>query len=280
VTTSRTLYFIANDRMYDFTVAFLNSLRAYNPASPLCLIPYDSDVDRVLTLQSDYAFSVWSDDQVLARCDDISRQFHGRVLGQYRKLAMWEGPCDEFLYVDTDTVVLRSLAFVFSLLSDVAFLTSHSDMEGLEQWVWKPTIRASGALTELQIRFSANTGFIASHRGLLTLDYAEAFLADALELAPHMELMCAEQPLLNYLFVTSGLRFDSLAAIVHRTGQTEIPRERWAGSNSMSVSHGEVTSPRVPPTLLVHWAGLWNRLEQGTLPYMELWKFYRDLRVG
>jgi len=265
--------------MYDFTVAFLNSVRAYNPATPLCLIPYDDAVDRVVDLQTEYAFSVWSDHDALVRCDEIGRHFHGRAVGEYRKLAMWEGPYDQFLYVDVDTVVLRNLEFVFPYLSDVAFLTSHSNMEDLEQWVWKPSIRETGALTEAQIRFSANAGFIGSHRGLLSLDYCEAFLEDALALAPHMELLCADQPLLNYFFVTSGLRYDSLAAIAYRTRQMDLPRERWAGRATLSVRHGEVTSPRMPPTFLIHWAGLWRRLEEGCLPYMDLWQFYRDLRA-
>ena len=275
---SRTIYFLANDAMYDFTVAFLNSLRAYNPANLLCFIPFDDDIERVLGLRDEYRFSVWSDRETLERCDEISRQFHGRTVGQYRKLAMWSGVHEQFLYIDTDTVVLGTVDFVFRYLREVAFLTSHSDHPDLTQWVWKPTIHSTGALTERQIGFSANTGFIASHRGLFSLDYVEAMLPDALVLAPHMELLCTEQPLLNYLFVTSDLRYDSLASIARRSDDPEMPRERWGGSHGLEVRDGRVTSPRMPPTLLVHWAGLWRSLAGGTLPYADLWRFYRSLR--
>jgi hypothetical protein len=275
---SRTIYFLANDTMYEFVIAFLNSLRAYNPATPLCFIPYDEDVHRVRALEREYRFTTWSDAAVLARCDRISEQFHGTVVGQYRKLAMWEGSHEQFLYIDTDTVVLTNLDFVFGLLDAVAFLTSHSNLPDLRQWVWKPTMEQSGALTEAQIAFSANTGFIASHRGLLRFDVIQDRLKAALALAPHMELLCTEQPLLNYLFVTSDLRYDSLLMISARTSQPRIPRERWGGSQHMEIRHGRVTYPWYPPTLLVHWAGLWRRLAEGSLPYADLWRFYRDLR--
>jgi hypothetical protein len=227
-------------------------------------------------LAARYNFSIWSDSTVLQRCDDISRVFHGHTAGQYRKLAAWEGLYDQFVYIDTDTVVLEDVGFVFEHLARLDFVTSHSNDPYTRKWVWKDSIYDTGALTLEQISFATNTGFISSRRGCLTVDNTFDRLPKAVELAEHMELFCAEQPLLNYLMVTSGMRYNSLAEITRQTGEN-IPEERWGGEPALVVQDGRVVWPDIPPTLMVHWAGEWHRArkEKQPLPHLELWDFYR-----
>src|SRR5258708_768363 len=99
------MYFLANDSVINNTIAFLNSVRMHNPSLPICLIPFNDDCERVMRLHARYDFSIWSDCEVLRRCDEISLSFHNRVLGHYRKLALWEGGFTQFVYIDTDTVI-------------------------------------------------------------------------------------------------------------------------------------------------------------------------------
>jgi len=169
---TRGVYFIASDEVLEFTIAFLNSFRMHNPDLPLCLVPFSDCVDKTLAKQSAFDFSVWSDHSALRRCDAISTQFHGSPTGQYRKLALWEGCYDEFVYIDVDTVVLTSLDFVFPLVRIFGLLTSHSDIPSIRKWVWKDSIETARVLTPRQLRFSASTGFVASVRGNLSLDEA------------------------------------------------------------------------------------------------------------
>ncbi len=265
---SRGVYFLANDFVLEFAIAFLNSFRTYNPAVPLCLVPYDDDTQKLRRLADRYEFRVWEDRATLKRCDQISRCFHPQVLGQYRKLALWDGPFDEFLYIDTDTVVLSSVDFVFDFLPAFSFVAGVSDLPRLRRWVWKESIYRAAALTDGQIAFAANTGFLASHRGSLSLDGIEAELPRALALAQHMELFCAEQPLLNYLIVTSSEPHTSLSAL-RASGRRDLPILRWAGSDR----------PIGRQVLLVHWAGEWRKLSQGYMPHQELWTYYRNLEV-
>ena len=277
MTLKRGVYFLANDVILDLAIAFLNSFRTYNPSIPLCLIPFSHDIQQLGTLASRYDFSIWGDPAVLRRCDDISRAFQGSIGGQYRKLAAWEGPYEEFVYIDSDTVVLENIDFVFEYLSKFDFVTTHSNDPYIRKWVWKDSIYGSGKLTQEQISFSTNTGFITSRRGCLTVDGVFDRLPEAVELAGHMELFCAEQPLLNYLMVTSGKRYNSLSEIARHTGLLDIPAERWGGEPSLIVRDGRVVWPDVPPTLLVHWAGEWHqaREEKRPLLHHELWSFYR-----
>ncbi|MGY3519423.1 hypothetical protein [Micromonospora haikouensis] len=277
--SNRGAYFVANDAILDLAIAFLNSFRAHNPSIPLCLVPFGDDVGDIAALAGEYDFSVWRDQARLDWCDDISRRFHGHTVGQYRKLAIWDGPFDEFVYIDTDTVVLSDIGFTFRLLDRFDFLTSHSDLPDIRRWVWKDSVYAAGALSRRQVSYSANTGFVVSRKPALTPASVEARLPAALALAEHMELSCYEQPLLNYLIVTAGGGYGSLLAVAAATGSWRIPLERWAGDPSLSVRDGRVVGSRTP-SLLMHWAGEWARARATgrQIPYVELWKHYRRLR--
>lgn len=273
----RGVYFVANDKMMEFAIAFLNSFRMYNPTLPMCLVPFDDESNALIALKDEYSFTVWTDFEALSRADLVSVQFHGGVVGQYRKLVIWEGPYDQFIYIDVDTIVLSDLSFVFSFLSSFEFITSHSNIAHIRKWVWKDSIYDSGTLAPRQIAFSANTGFIVSKRGCLSLNEACSALPDALALVPHMELLCYEQPFLNYLIVTSGHRYSSFFVIRRLGNLSQIPVERWAGKPLGKVENGKIVEPVEPRTMLVHWAGEWRKLYDGKLPNSDLWNFYRYL---
>jgi hypothetical protein len=276
----RGVYFLANDFVLDQAIAFLNSFRRYNPTIPLCLIPYNDDATRVAALSTRYTFSLWQHDDVLRACDEISTLFHGHIVGQYRKLAMWSGDFDQFVYVDCDTVVLHPVDFVFAHLDIFEFVAASSNMRNARRWVWRESIVDARVLNRRQIAYAANTGFLASRQGLLDLDTVRAALDGAVALARHMELFCCEQPLLNYLMVTLSRRYTSLLAMVTRTGDMSIPIERWAGADIGEVRDGRiVTAPSPSPTLLVHWAGEWQKVggRADAIPHRDLWTYYREM---
>ena len=168
--TKRGVYFLANNYVIDFAIAFLNSFRSYNPDIPLCLIPYDSNYDKIAALYEKFNFTIFNDEKVINACDDISSLFPSSISGGFRKLAMWEGPFDEFIYIDVDTVVLSNLDFVFNILLAFDFITSHSSIPVIRKWVWKDSIYTASILNEEQINYAANTGFIISHKKALSID--------------------------------------------------------------------------------------------------------------
>lgn len=215
--------------------------------------------------------------------DDISLSFHDHILGHYRKLAAWQGEFDEFIYIDSDTVVLEDVDFVFRYLKEFSFLTAESDIPENRKLVWKESIDETGRLTSEQLSFAANTGFIASKKGCLDLSDVVSRLPAAVELRGHMELFCCEQPFLNYLIVTSGMCYTSLYTIARLNGPWDLPRERWAAEPATAeivVRDGRIVSTEIPPPLLVHWAGEWQRArkENRGLPLFELWNFYRGMK--
>jgi hypothetical protein len=295
----RGVYFLANDRLLAEVVAFLNSFRARNPDVQLCLIPYDANTTRIRTLAESYSFSVLDDQKLLKHCDDISAVFHGRVRGHYRKIAAWGGIFEEFIYIDIDTIVLRPVDFVFPLLRDYDVVTAHAGEPGSRKFVWHDTIRPGLELTQVEIDYATNTGFIASKRGLFDPYGIDALVERAKALAPHMELLCMEQPLLNYLLVKSTGRFTSIRQLNEGRTDEKLPCEAWAGDRGWHIEPDGNSSYRGQPhpVLFVHWSGemvptkwekkLYSFLERFgvktpamrlNLKQGRLWRHYRDLR--
>jgi hypothetical protein len=268
-------YFLANDQVFDYAVAFLSSFRTSNPDVPLCMIPFSDNCERVKSLASQYDFTIFENLDVLKKCDEIAVRFHGQPWGHYRKLAAWSGPFDRFVYIDCDTIVLHPLEFIFAHLDEYGFITSHSDYPNLFRCVWRESVRECGLFTEQQLSFSANTGFIASRRGLLDIDSVELDIEATLEIAVHFSLEYAEQPLLNYLMVTSAHPYTSLFMIRYRTRDKTIPLERMVLTDFGRMDEDALAADRFP-TLLIHWAG-----DHGTtpedMPFYNLWKRYRDM---
>jgi hypothetical protein len=107
----------------------------------------------------------------------------------------------------------------------------------------------------------------------MNLDEMQRRLDGALAIREHMMLGCMEQPLLNYLFVTSGKRYSSLARLHATDVCVDLKFEAWAGMKDGVVKGGRIEFPGVP-RFLVHWAGF-SKPED--FPYLDLWLHYRNL---
>lgn len=294
------IYFVANDSVIEISIAFLNSFRKYNPEIPLCLIPFGSDLDQLSKLQKKYNFSVYTDPAVLSFCDDISRQFHGKIMGHYRKLAIWLGPFDEFVYIDIDMLVLKNIDFAFRLLDQYDFITSSSNVSSSEKWVWKESIYKADVLSQEQIKYAANTGFIVSKKNVITIDDINTKLPSAMQLKNHMELRCKDQPFINYLIVTSDKRYTSLVMLLDTALYPENYIEYWAGNKKIALMKNMRTKikGKLYDIFLIHWAGKWQlsdidyiifiilkilRFRKAIwqtsifMPFKKIWKYYRYL---
>lgn len=269
----RGVYFLANDKVYDLAIAFLNSFRKHNDF-PLCLIPYNDNFDEIAALEKEFEFSVFDDNRVLKSCDEISRNFHGVTLGAYRKLSIWEGVFDEFIYIDVDTVVLDDVSFAFDGLRSYDVLVSHSNILENIKWVWKDSIYEADILSAKQIEFSASTGFLVSKKQSISLSEIDPYVNSAVKIKEHMELLCMEQPFLNYIFVTSGKKINSIRSLFLENNFKNAKFEAWAGCPDGTVKEGKITFSNGLPVFLLHWAGF-KSLEE--FPYRDLWLAYRNM---
>lgn len=210
---------------------------------------------------------------------------------------MWEGEFDEFIYIDTDSVVLDNVDFAFEYLSSYDFVAGHSNIDSTIQWVWKDSIYTTRKLTDEQIKYAANTGLLVSRKSALDIRTAEKKSAEGVELAPHMELYCMEQPFLNYLIVTSGRPYSSILTL------TRDVADVWAGTKGGQIKDGKIFFKNRfrPGPVFLEWSGEWQPrrfdrylyrllrllriksedeepIPRFFMPYRILWKHYRYLR--
>ena len=298
------VYFLCNDSLIEMAIAFLNAFRLYNPNLPLCLIPYrDDDITQLRNLAEIYNYSIFTNSGILAACDKIGNRMKTYDY-RFRKLAIWEGDFDNFIYLDVDNIVLEDLSSLFQLLHTYEFVVCDSNIAGNIRWVWKDSIPLREKIGAAQVEFAANTSFILSRKGALSLAEVESQIGAIDDLVPHMQLVCGEQPLLNYLIATSGKKATSLSEL-HKNG-ANVGIGYWAGIARKSETAAQVhpkgtlklqgTSDRV---IFIHWSGLWHarsidkfvygflrlcglgrggmRATKLWFPHKRLWLYYRNL---
>ncbi len=273
---TRGVYFLSNNNMLDFTIAFLNSFRAYNPVIPLCFIPYNEQVDEIVALKDVYNFEVFQDTALLKECDQMSLQLHEYVRPEYRKFAIWEGPFNEFIYIDIDTVVLDDLSFAFEFLYDHDCLTATSNIPEIRKFVWLDGVEKSGMINATQIAYAANTGFIVSKKGFINIDQVRQGFQKAQLLKDYMEFNCMEQPFLNYMIVTAGKPYTSLCVLGDVEKHRKVLYEYWGGENDSEVINGKLYRKTGGQICFVHWSGVWRLKDQ--MPNKKIWDYYRNMQ--
>src|SRR5580698_4863647 len=103
--TSRGVAVVANDKIFDWLLPFLESYRATNAASDLYLIPYDDNVTLTRRAAEVYG-AIWVEDD-MAELDSLARRLY--PLSPYRrrrlrKLQSLALPLDQVIYLDVDIV--------------------------------------------------------------------------------------------------------------------------------------------------------------------------------
>ncbi|HEY9737365.1 MAG TPA: hypothetical protein V6D06_13825, partial [Trichocoleus sp.] len=141
---------LANDRVYDQLVALLNSIEANAGCSmPVCIYPYDDQVDRVRQLVAERPqVQLFEDRSVIERWDLLVEQIWAthptarqqwqavgsqgvHRQGTHRRYCAFEGPFDRFLYMDADTLLLGPVDPIFQALNTCAWVTydfQHKDL--------------------------------------------------------------------------------------------------------------------------------------------------------
>ena len=105
---ARGVYTLANDLMYDWLVAFLESMQEHEPDLPIVVIPFDDRIDRVARLCSRYSFAIM-DDPVLAEIDRMDA-----TVRDY--LAMGLDPERSVIFLQSEVPAIAELTFLFAML--------------------------------------------------------------------------------------------------------------------------------------------------------------------
>lgn len=267
------VYIVANDRVYDQAIALLSSLRSQDPDLPVIMIPFDENCAQVWPiLRDNFRVQRFPDpDFLIQLTQDIADIFPRDFLklpNKMRKLAVWFGPLEEFVYIDTDILLFQPLQNTLDYLQQADFFACDFQQkgQGLSE-VFTPVVQEQQLFSEEQLHDVFNSGFWGSRKSLFT--YGQ--MLDTLrECAAHREYFdfstgTTDQPILNFLVLkTIDRRLNIAKANLDEPGS-------WAGSAHFEARE-RILYDGDRPLRYLHWAGC--PLRPGG-PYWELWRSYR-----
>lgn len=276
---SRGIYITANDRVIESAIALLNSIRLYDPHTPVVLIPYDDEYQNVANILSqNYGVTIYEDLEFIER---LSKNLH-KIFGdnffarpnQFRKQACWFGSFDEFLYIDTDIVVFEKIIDNLNYFANYDFICcDYQHLAGLKN-VFTPKIITDNIFTEAEIADIFNCGFWGSKKNLISEDELYNIFAECASNTQYFDFSkkTSDQPIINYMILK---RISRRFNIIRRPGGAP---GNWAGSRQFQSQDHILIDPNVnQPLQYLHWAGI--KIQPGC-PYWDIWEHYRYLNTS
>jgi hypothetical protein len=291
---------LGNDGVYDSLLALLNSIEVQLGSDfPICIYPYDHQLERLKTAISDRPnVMLYEDQSSIERWDNFAQQawdyhptakYHWRKAGStgyhrfgtHRRFCAFDGPFERFLYMDADTLLLGSVDDIFEQLTGsdcVVYDFQYKDPTHIYE-INSPHLTQIFAPSRLQAETFCS-GFYASHRQLFSTDQLGQILSqlrggEAEILYP----FAPDQSLLNYLMMRSEKKINNLALTLPPTKRTGccVTSEHFQEKEHLLYDRGKRLT-------YLHYIGLPKSLfsaicagENLTFPYREIFLYYRYL---
>jgi hypothetical protein len=199
---------IANDRVIDWLLPFLESYLATNAAIPLYLIPYDDNIARTRRAAEVFGVELAALDG--AELDALAKRLYPFNPGhrhRLRKLLALALPLDEVIYLDVDTIMLHDFRDVLGHVG--AGKTDFLVACYCDDYIYNAKHKNYDFLRDA---FSFNDGFFVTSRNVLSLqDFYDVIAKD--ERIFHTVRQRGglfAQPLTNFVVHRRGLRVSPL----------------------------------------------------------------------
>lgn len=242
------VYCLANDDFIEWFQMFARSLRHFNPTLPLTVIPYNTKVERLKRLASQFHFDLVPESEA-ARFDALEARVmnQGRFAGMFRKWASFFGNYDEFIFLDADIAVTMPLDDFFVAFAKSAYDFIYFDLDLTH-------VYEQEYFAEMKAKYNSpifNAGAFASRKGVITEELlwrtADAAAADRHKLKANS----VDQPFLNYVFDTLPRHTAVFGALL-----PELAPMHW----STTPFHYDARLDRMLDTEgrqlpYIHWAG-------------------------
>lgn len=177
------IYTLANDVVYDQLVALLNSIEIHIGLDiPVCVIPFDDRLEQVKReINSRPNVTLFDDANAIARWETFAEQVwaaHPAAqtnspqhwgLGHHRKFVVFDGPFDQFIFYDADSLVMKPVDAAFERLKTYDFVFDDWEhRKSREVAALRITlIEKSGSYTEEQVRANLHcSSFFGSKKGI------------------------------------------------------------------------------------------------------------------
>jgi hypothetical protein len=199
---------IANDKIIQWLLPFLESYLATNMSTPLYIIPYDDNVPLTRRAAEIYGANFVEPDS--ADLDDLAKRLypmfpaHRRRVRKFLSLAL---PLDEVIYFDADVILFRDFSSMFGRLE--AGKNDFIVAAQTKDYVYN---KNSEQFDFLRGAMLFNDGFFVASNSILGLrDFLEVIERDeAIFHAVRQRGMLFAQPLTNFVVHRLGLRVTPL----------------------------------------------------------------------
>jgi|GEM_PF-4516425 hypothetical protein len=250
---------LANDHVHDWLKACLNSLRNVSPEIPCWILPFDDRLERTSRLAASMGATIVHP-PMLAELTRLGADFCPQsTVAQhvFRKLAALLLPARRILFSDADIIFLRPVEPLFGALHTQAkeILYADSDIKR----VYSDPDFARRMQQEHAAR-GINTGFWLTRGGQFSLDTIQAAAERATPYRQFFDPLTMEQPFLNFLLDTSGLRsvhFSERISGFPLCSWGVLPVVWTDGVPHCRDHHqGFQYNPEPTPLHMLHWAGV------------------------
>ena len=281
---------LGNDVVYDQIVALLNSIDAIlGPETPVCVFPFDEKLERLSAeISRRPNVSLYDNQEIITQWDEfmagaspasINRQY--RIYGGHRRFCAFNGPFEQFVYMDADTLLMSPLDVIFKKLDEYDCVVYDFQFLHPEKVynVKSPKLTQvfSQELIDSQIFCS---GFYSSKRGLFDQEKCQWLLSNLQEGGePEILYPRGDQPVLNYMFMRSEIPIYNFADHLPQTIRT---------GNSVTSSHFQekehILYDKGNRLTFIHYIGVQPNMmtrvcsgENLDFPYRDLFLYYRYL---
>ncbi|MBW4612828.1 MAG: hypothetical protein KME21_06015 [Desmonostoc vinosum HA7617-LM4] len=273
------VYFSANDVVYEWAIAFLNSFRTYNPDLRLILIPFNDQCDRLLQLSDIYNFEVFNDTSLsFSRLEAIGQAFElgYTPTGPYwfRRYASFWGVLDYFIYLDARQLILADLKPILEAIETLKFDFLYYDC-AIDQVYEQGTFRQN--LIRKGRGRGFNSGRWAARKGLFSLEEFEQLAESALKIRNQLNPRNTDQAFINYCCDLKPIHYGHIADVlggICQNGWAKQPGKIYQKDEKYYLwDYGG--SDHKKRLILLHWAGIsFNSI----MPERSLFKKYRLLK--
>jgi hypothetical protein len=239
---------VANDKIADWLLPFLESYHATNAATPLFLIPYDDNLTVTRRAASAYGITIVEDQPT--EIDRLAADLYPLFPGHRRRLRKLQAlslPLDEVIYVDVDVILFRDLRPAFGALQPgkADFIIASPSFEYVynhkrEQYPYLKNARLF------------NDGFFVASNKILNLQhFIDTIGEDAKTFhTVRKRGMLFAQPLVNFVVHRRGLQVAMLNECVPNASH-----ESFYKAEGVTFRDGAPLDARGADIYFAHWAG-------------------------
>lgn len=264
---------IANDRVLNWLLPFLESYVATNRSTPLYLIPYDDNVEMTRRAADVYEVNFAEPDS--EELDALARKLypmfpaHRRRLRKFLALAL---PLDEVIYLDVDIILFQDMSRFFGILEQGRreFLIAAESIE----YVYNRHRKKYDFLNNVTL---FNDGFFLTSKNILSLqDFYDVIAKDeAIFHLVRQRGMLFAQPLTNFVIHRRGIKLEPIYSCF-----SDVSIESFYKAKSVKFDEGgKAIGHDNKFVCFAHWAGAARVPERsgffhGRRPFDAAWRAY------